>query len=60
MNYSQSQPDELAIVTQQMDEREINKDGMSAHNDLLNEAALESWHTGYVSPYRAAYFRNAN
>jgi hypothetical protein len=60
MSYSHSQPDELAIITQQMDAYEINESDAPPHKNHLNETHLENWHTGYISPYRAAYFRNAN
>ena len=60
MSYSHSQHDEQAIVTKQMDEREIDNDGMPPNKNQFNETTLESLHNGYVSPYRAAYFRNAN
>ncbi len=60
MSYRYSQPDELDIAQQEMDEREINTKERVTDTKYPNETNHESWHAGYIPPYRAAYFRAGN
>jgi hypothetical protein len=60
MSYRHTQPDELDIAQQEMDEREIKAEGAATDTKYPNDTTQESWHGGYVPPYRAAYFRGGN
>jgi hypothetical protein len=60
MSYRYSQPDELDIAQQEMDEREIKTEGRVTDTKYLKETVQDCWHGGYVPPYRAAYFRAGN
>lgn len=56
MSQNLTQPEEIEIVWQEMAKEEMPST-MTKQNQKNFHSTLESWHCGYVPPYRAAFNR---